>query len=141
MAAGGANYPVSRTCSLGASMYAPPPHVNLVVLRSSDIDRGAAFYRQMGLLFTKHSHGTGPEHYSSEVSGVIFELYPLTPKSSATTGTRIGFRVDSVDSVVKLLTEIGAVIVSPPADSEWGRRAVVKDFDDHIIELVTPRQT
>jgi catechol 2,3-dioxygenase-like lactoylglutathione lyase family enzyme len=119
-------------------MNAPPPHLNLVVLRSSDIDRGAAFYREMGLLLTKHAHGTGPEHYSSEVSGLVFELYPSTPKSSPTTGTRIGFKVDSVDGVVELLTKIGAVVVSPPADSEWGRRAVVKDFDGHVIELVTP---
>ena len=119
-------------------MYSPPPHLNLVVLRSSDIERGAEFYREMGLRFTKHSHGSGPEHYSSEVGGLVFELYPLTPKSSPTAGTRIGFRVDSVDAIVKLLTNIGAVVVSPPADSEWGRRAVIKDFDGHVVELVAP---
>jgi catechol 2,3-dioxygenase-like lactoylglutathione lyase family enzyme len=119
-------------------MYAPPPQLNLIVLRSSDIDRGAAFYCEMGLLFTKHAHGTGPEHYSSEVNGLVFELYPMTPKSSSTAGMRIGFRVDSVDGVVKLLAKLGAVVLSPPADSEWGRRAVVKDFDGHVIELVTP---
>ena len=122
-------------------MFAPPPHLNLVVLRSADIDRGAAFYRELGLLFTKHAHGSGPEHYSSEVSGLVFELYPLTPKSSPTTGTRIGFRVDAVDGIVKSLAKIGAAVLSPPADSEWGRRAVVKDFDGHVIELVTPNGT
>jgi len=129
------------TDALLALIDRPPPHLNLVVLRSSDIDRGAAFYRQMGLLFTKHAHGTGPEHYSSEVNGLVFELYPLTPKAASTTGTRIGFRVDSVDRVVELLTKIGAVVVSTPTESEWGRRAVVKDFDGHIIELVTPKST
>jgi predicted enzyme related to lactoylglutathione lyase len=78
---------------------------------------------------------------SSEVNGVVFELYPLTPKSNPTTGTRIGLRFDSVEDVVKLLTNIGAVVVSPPADSEWGRRAVVKDYDGHVIELVTPARS
>ena len=119
-------------------MYAPPPHLNLVVLRSSDIDRAAAFYKEMGLLFTRHSHGKGPEHYASEVSGLVFELYPMTPKSQPTSGTRIGFRVDSVDAVVPLLSKIGAEIVSAPTDSEWGRRAVVKDLDGHFVELITP---
>lgn len=90
----------------------------------------------MGLLFTRHSHGTGPEHYSSEVSGVVFEIYPLTSKSQSTVGTRIGFSVDSVDQVVSLLSQTGAEVVSPPADSEWGRRAVVKDLDGHIVELL-----
>ncbi len=119
-------------------MYAPPPILNLLVLRSPDIDRAAGFYRQMGLLFTKHAHGSGPEHYSSMVNGMVFEIYPLGPKSGPTTGARIGFSVDSVDGVVSLLQEIGGVVVSAPQESEWGRRAVVKDFDGHVIELVTP---
>lgn len=118
-------------------MYAPPPHLNLVVLRSPDIDRAADFYRQMGLLFTRHSHGTGPQHFSSEVSGIVFEIYPLTATSPPTTGTRIGFRIDSVDEVVPMLVELGAVVLTHPTDSEWGRRAVVKDLDGHVVELLT----
>jgi hypothetical protein len=95
----------------------------------------------MGLLFTRHSHGSGPDHYTSEVNGLVFEIYPLTTKSPPTVGARIGFRVDSVDKVVAVLSRIGAVVVTPPADSEWGRRAVVKDFDGHIVELLTPNGT
>src|ERR1700686_3980556 len=94
----------------------------------------------MGLLFTRHAHGSGPEHYTSMVSGLVFEIYPLTPKSSPTTGTRIGFSVDSVDEIVKILSGIGAEVLTPPTDSEWGRRAVLKDFDGHIVELVTPNR-
>ena len=119
-------------------MHAPPPHLNLVVLRSPDIDRSARFYRMMGLLFTKHAHGSGPEHYTSMVSGLVFEIYPLTAKTLPTTSVRVGFRVDSVDEIVPMLVEEGAVVISPPADSEWGRRAVVKDLDGHTVELVTP---
>jgi lactoylglutathione lyase len=116
-----------------------PPQLNLVVLRSADIERAASFYRAMGLLFTRHAHGSGPEHYASETNGIVFEIYPLTTKSSPTVGTRIGFRLGSVDEAIKLLSQIGAVVVTAPADSEWGRRAVVKDFDGHIVELVTPK--
>jgi catechol 2,3-dioxygenase-like lactoylglutathione lyase family enzyme len=118
------------------AMHASPPQLNLVVLRSPDIDRAAAFYQRMGLLFTRHAHGSGPQHYSSEVSGFVFEIYPTTAKSGPTTGTRIGFRVDSVDEVVRLLTELGTEVVTAPHDSEWGRRAVVKDLDGHVVELL-----
>jgi catechol 2,3-dioxygenase-like lactoylglutathione lyase family enzyme len=120
-------------------VYAPPPRLNLVVLRSTDIERAASFYRELGLEFTRHSHGAGPEHYVSEVNGLVFEIYPLTSKSSPTTGMRTGFRVASVDGIVELLSKVGALVVTPPADSEWGRRAVVKDFDGHTVELVTPK--
>jgi catechol 2,3-dioxygenase-like lactoylglutathione lyase family enzyme len=118
-------------------MDSPPPHLNLVVLRSPDIDRAASFYQEMGLLFTRHSHGSGPEHYTSLVDGLVFEIYPLTDKSQPTTGTRIGFRIDCVDSVVPILAKVGAEVVTAPHDSEWGRRAVVKDLDGHVVELLS----
>ena len=117
-------------------MPAPPAQLNLVVLRAGDIERAVTFYRELGLQLTRHKHGSGPEHYTSEVHGLVFELYPLTPKSSPTTGTRIGFRVNSVDEVCNLLSRVGVQVITPPADSEWGRRAVVKDFDGHVVELL-----
>lgn len=119
-------------------MYPAPPRLNLVVLRSPDIDRAAEFYRSLGLQFTKHAHGKGAEHYSSVLTGLVFEIYPLTAKSTPTTSTRIGFNVGEVDHLVKVIEALGAEIVSPPEDSEWGRRAVVKDLDGHTIELLTP---
>jgi lactoylglutathione lyase len=115
-----------------------PPKLNLVVLRSADIDRAVKFYGQMGLLFTKHAHGKGPEHYASEVAGSVFELYPATEKSPSTAAARIGFSVESVDKIVPLLRQIGAQVLTEPSDSEWGRRAVVKDLDGHTVELITP---
>jgi len=118
-------------------MFTAPPIMNLVVLRSPDIDRASQFYSEMGLLLTKHRHGNGPEHYSSCVDGFVFEIYPLG-KRQPTLDTRIGFSVDDVDSIVSMLVAIGAELVSPVAESEWGRRAVVKDFDGHTVELLTP---
>jgi predicted enzyme related to lactoylglutathione lyase len=101
------------------------------------LERAVEFYRQLGLHFTRHAHGTGPAHYASTVNGVVFEIYPLSAKSTATSGTRIGFKVDSVDEIVERLSQIGATVLTPPGDSEWGRRAVIKDFDGHAVELIT----
>jgi catechol 2,3-dioxygenase-like lactoylglutathione lyase family enzyme len=118
-------------------MSASQPHLNLVVIRSADIHRAAKFYHSLGLLFISHSHGSGPEHYASEGTGLVFEIYPASAKSGPTAGTRIGFAVDSVDSLVPLSREVGAEIITPPSDSEWGRRAVVRDLDGHVVELLT----
>ena len=119
-------------------MEVPDSQLNLVVLRASNLEHAATFYREIGLAFTLHAHGSGPEHYASECNGLVFELYPVSPKSSPTAGTRIGFSVKSVDDVVTRLSKLGAIVVTPPSASEWGRRAVVKDFDGHIVELITP---
>lgn len=114
-----------------------PPFLNLVVLRSSDLEKAAGFYRELGLEFTRHAHGKGPEHYASEANGIVFEIYPASSKFPSTAGTRVGFLVESADSIIARLVTLGATVISAPADSEWGRRAVVQDFDGHTIELLT----
>jgi predicted enzyme related to lactoylglutathione lyase len=106
------------------------------VLRSSDLNRAIAFYSKLGLQFTKHRHGTGPEHFSAELPGTIFELYPQSADGQSTLGTRIGFMVESIDAAIAALADFPSAVVSPPKDSEWGRRAVVTDLDGHRIELV-----
>ena len=119
-------------------MYAAPPVANLLVIRSPDIDRAVTFYQQMGMLFDRHAHGKGPEHYASDICGFVFEIYPQRNADDVTTNARIGFNVDDVDGVIVLLREIDATIMTEPTDTEWGRRAVVKDFDGHTVELITP---
>jgi lactoylglutathione lyase len=111
------------------------PRLNLVVLRCEDVDRAAAFYAELGLHFEKHAHGSGPLHYACEESGMVFELYPASEKSPATKSTRIGFVVDDVDACIDALGQVGAKVVTPPADSPWGRRAVIRDLDGHTVEL------
>ncbi len=109
--------------------------LNLVVIRATDIDRAAAFYSLLGLTFQKHRHGNGPEHYVSEVGTTVFEIYPLQKQGEGSTGMRIGFRVTSVDAVVGALEKMGAHVLSPPKNSQWGRRAVIEDLDGHHVEL------
>jgi catechol 2,3-dioxygenase-like lactoylglutathione lyase family enzyme len=114
------------------------PRLNLVVIRSADIERTVAFYRRLGLGLIHHAHGSGPMHYAAEADGFVFEIYPTSAKSHPTIGTRLGFAVASVDELVVALKESGATILTSPADSEWGRRAVVKDPDGHTVELTQP---
>lgn len=110
--------------------------LNLVVLRSPDIARAAAFYTQLGLTFSKHRHGSGPEHFSAELTGGVFELYPLLPDSAPTLATRTGFSVPSVDAVLAALSGYPGTVLTSAKDSEWGRRAVISDPDGHKIELL-----
>jgi hypothetical protein len=55
--------------------------MNLLVVRSPNIDRAVQFYSMLELLMTKHAHGTGPQHYASAVNGIVFEIYPASSKS------------------------------------------------------------
>lgn len=109
--------------------------LNLIAIRAADPDRSAEFYRLLGLTFTKHRHGTGPEHFVSEEGAFVFEIYPRGD-GLGTTATRLGFRVASLDTTMAALASAGVQVITPPAQTEWGYRAVVLDPDGHRVELL-----
>jgi lactoylglutathione lyase len=112
--------------------------LNLVVVRSWDMERLAEFYALLGLQMEKHRHGNGPEHFASELEGSVFEIYPRQDETDSTAGVRIGFEVADVDAIVQMLADAGMRVLSVPRSSPWGRRAVLEDPDGHRVELLTP---
>lgn len=110
--------------------------LNLLVIRSADIEKSLQFYRWLGLEFIQHQHGSGPEHYACSLGELTFEIYPRIDLAQDTTATRIGFRVDGLNALIAFLQEHGVSIISPPKNSPWGLRAVVNDPDGHRVELV-----
>ena len=109
--------------------------LRLVVIRAQDIDRLAAFYAALGFHFTRHRHGTGPEHLSSMIGETAFEIYPLKSANESTVSTRLGFSVPSLTNALAKLRAVNAIVLAEPAGTPFGRRAVVRDFEGHKIEL------
>ncbi len=109
--------------------------LTLVVIRSRDLDRLATIYSALGLQFTRHRHGKGPEHLSATLGETVFEIYPATRPEESTAATRLGFSVPSLNATLDQLRQLGATILTAPADTPFGRRAVVQDFEGHKIEL------
>jgi predicted enzyme related to lactoylglutathione lyase len=112
----------------------PDAVLNLIVLRSADLDLAARFYGKLGIHFTRERHGAGTEHLTCRLGSVVLEIYPRTA-TITTAGVRLGFQVASLDATVAALEEVGADLLAEPADSLWGRRAMVADLDGHRIEL------
>lgn len=111
--------------------------LNLVVVRTQDLEVLVRFYERLGLDFQQHRHGEGPRHYACELHGAVFEIYPLGKKqTSADTAVRLGFNLPAIDQKVAVVAETGGVVVREPSDSPWGYRAVVEDPDGRRIELV-----
>jgi lactoylglutathione lyase len=109
--------------------------LSLVVIRAQDIDRLASFYAALGFQFTKHRHGKGPEHLSSTIGETVFEIYPANGANESTVSTRLGFSVPSLTNALGQLRGIHATVLTEPSETPFGRRAVVKDFEGHKVEL------
>ena len=114
----------------------PNISINLIVLRVANIERSLQFYGWLGLDFTQHRHGSGPEHYACELGPLVFEMYPRVDEAQSTRATRIGFQVQQLDDLIVKLQANRVPIISAPKESLWGWRAVVDDPDGHRVELL-----
>lgn len=110
--------------------------INLIVIRTSNPEKLAAFYRQLGIEFVYHKHGNGSWHYSSEIKKLVFEIYPLLKNQEvANNSLRLGFEVEELDALILKLKKKNVKILSEPKESEWGYFAIIKDLDGRKIEL------
>ncbi len=110
--------------------------LNLIVLRSKDMEALADFYSALlGKTLTKHRHGNGPDHFGTEVDGLVFELYPKRHEQDDTSCMRMGFKTDSINEVLLRIKKFQVEYISGPTDSPWGKRLVMDDPEGHRIEL------
>jgi predicted enzyme related to lactoylglutathione lyase len=113
--------------------------LGLIVLRSADAARTRRFYEALGLKFAVEQHEKGVLHYACDLGGLILEIYPGKnaphPDADAGGATMLGLRVDDVDQAHAAVTQAGAKSRRAPADSPFGRRAVVEDPDGRVVEL------
>jgi lactoylglutathione lyase len=109
--------------------------LNLLVLKSENPESLARFYSAFGLSFVREKHGNGPVHHSSNAGGSVFEIYPCANANEKTTGTRIGFKVKSIDQTIAACPS-NVRVLSAPKQTPWGRRAVILDPEGHKVELM-----
>lgn len=107
--------------------------LNLLLLRCRDLEACRGFYESLGLRFSKHAHGAGPDHYSHEDERGVFELYPAVG-DDVRDATGLGFGFTDLDDVFSRLTAAGHR-PRPPRQNPWGRTFVVRDPDDRRVEI------
>jgi hypothetical protein len=107
--------------------------LNLLVLRSRDIEATRAFYECLGFAFTKHKHGSGPEHFAHEDEAGVLELYPAGEHQRPDTAG-LGFRANDLEHVASSLGALGFE-QRPMAPQPWGTSFMVRDPDARRVEI------
>jgi hypothetical protein len=109
--------------------------LNLLVIRSRDLEQAVKFYSALGLDFVLHSHPPCGEHYSATVEGCVFEICQQHDEAVTAVSTVFGFRVSSVERAVEAALSSGGTLKRPPEVTEWGKTATVADIDGHRVLL------
>ena len=112
--------------------------IALLVIKTNQLEKQKTFYEKFDLVFQKEKHGNGSEHFSSiiENQNIVLEIYPLPKnKNFPDTSTRLGFRVDDLEKTIDAILEVDGEIKNEIRDTEFGKFAVVKDFDGRSIDV------
>ena len=110
--------------------------INLIVIRTNNLEACANFYQKLGIYFEYHRHGKGPFHYVAELEGTVFEIYPLLKnQEKPDTSLRLGFDVQELDKLISLLKKDNIEILKEPTPSTFGYYAIIKDVDGRKVEL------
>lgn len=106
----------------------------LIVVRSTRAEKLKEQYEALGMTFDYHQHGKGPFHYSAEMGGLVFEIYPTDHPENVDKGTRLGFKIDDYEQRTDLISKKWDT-VSPIKETEWGKMMILKDLDGRKVEL------
>ena len=105
-----------------------------LVLRCADIDRSQQFYSALGLEFGFEQHGDQPGHYSTELDGVLLELYPVDATRAVSGPTFLQFDGPRFH---ELSTGTLPKVLGRPRLGAEGLRFV--DPDGRVVWMLPPR--
>ena len=101
--------------------------LNLLVIRTDNIELLKQQYELLGFSFDYHQHGKGPFHYASEAEGLIFEIYPLSQRAEkADSSLRLGFEVPNLSKLLLQLEPSSWKILSEATQKPWSDWVVSK---------------
>jgi catechol 2,3-dioxygenase-like lactoylglutathione lyase family enzyme len=107
--------------------------LNLLVLKTKQLEKLKDFYTNLGLEFIYHKHGDGLLHYSCVLeNGFVFEIYPTDQELSDS--TRIGFKVNDLKLIREKMQENPIQIIKN-TKQELNEVIILLDPDGRKVEI------
>jgi catechol 2,3-dioxygenase-like lactoylglutathione lyase family enzyme len=111
--------------------------LNLLVLRTPNLEDLKRFYSALGAHFESERHGNGPEHYAATLDNdLVLELYPTEDGATPDPGLRLGLSVADLEEALRSLGQTVA-----PRQTQWGLHALIRDPDGRTVELLQSGST
>jgi lactoylglutathione lyase len=106
-----------------------------IILLVADMKKSVEFYKDILGLPLKYQSEDWTEFFSN---GTLLALHPAKEreKTKSAPTTLVGFMINDLDSTVKLLKEKKVKFFKEPREEPFGKHAIFKDPDDHLISIV-----
>jgi lactoylglutathione lyase len=108
--------------------------VGAVILLVSNMEKSVKFYRDTLGLPIKTKSKDWTEFFNNDT---VMALHPAKKKSNIKTGSGmlVGFEVGDLEATVKKLKEKKVRFFKKPKEEPFGKHAIVKDPDGHLISI------
>jgi lactoylglutathione lyase len=108
--------------------------VGVVILLVSNMEKSVKFYRDTLGLPIKTKSKDWTEFFNNDT---VMALHPAKKKSNIKTGSGmlVGFEVGDLEATVKKLKEKKVKFFKKPKEEPFGKHAIVKDPDGHLISI------
>lgn len=108
--------------------------VGAVILLVSNMEKSVKFYRDTLGLPIKTKSKDWTEFFNNDT---VMALHPAKKKSNIKTGSSmlVGFEVGDLEATVKKLKEKKVKFFKKPKEEPFGKHAIVKDPDGHLISI------
>jgi lactoylglutathione lyase len=108
--------------------------VGVVILLVSNMEKSVKFYRDTLGLPIKTKSKDWTEFFNNDT---VMALHPAKKKSNIKTGSGmlVGFEVGDLEATVKKLKEKKVRFFKKPKEEPFGKHAIVKDPDGHLISI------
>ncbi|MPZ83500.1 MAG: VOC family protein [Actinophytocola sp.] len=124
---------------IGAELANEPSSLVWNEQMSRDLDGATAFYAEVfGYTYDAESAAGSPYamlKVDGAVAGGLGTLGPDTP-TAMPAHWRVYFSVANTDAAAEKVTALGGRVISPPADTPYGRQSVVSDDQDAMFVLI-----
>jgi catechol 2,3-dioxygenase-like lactoylglutathione lyase family enzyme len=108
--------------------------IGAVILLVSNMEKSVKFYRDTLGLPIKTKSKDWTEFFNNDT---VMALHPAKKKSNIKTGSGmlVGFEVGELEATVKKLKEKKVKFFKKPKEEPFGKHAIVKDPDGHLISI------
>ena len=109
-----------------------------VIVLVSDMERSVKFYRDVLELPVKIQSQDWTEFFHKDTTIALHPVKKRTKsprENGAEKSVLVGFMVNDLDSIVKILRERSVKFFKSPTEEPFGKHTIVEDPDGHLISI------
>lgn len=116
-------------------MFAPPPKLNSLVIKTNSFEKMDIFYSEMGIAFNKSFQNNNLRKISYINDSFNFEIVEVNTENEKTTNIEFELLIIDLKGYLEIINELGVEVVRQIWEDEKGSHLVFKDPNDNFVTL------